>query len=343
MLMWLHLTQEKNTPIGSSHGRLAFSGDEENPNDPFLFCPFSDTRIRLPRIHSQLDKIVLCGNPAHDPNFTALAIHGSHVAFCKPGTGRTWSRLDSDIPTAYDIICCDATKTAFILGPGPAIEAWDVGLSAPCKKSEILEDFCPEALARAGERYPSDLYTTRWYLGRAEHGSSEPGKLYIVVRYVGEFVRHDGEVVREGDTLTDDAAEPLVCPYKTVGFEVFKYSDCEGKWVVAGDLEGRAMFLGGNQTIMVEEGEKGRRGLMKDAIYFTEGEKGRRGLMKDAIYFTDDYWERLDEDYCYGGHDNGVYSMEDGSVHELVEGLEQKIVPPPCWITAPASSPSFYV
>ncbi|GER41159.1 F-box family protein [Striga asiatica] len=253
MLIWLHLTQEKHTPIGSSHGRLAFSGDDQNPNDPFLFCPFSSTRIRLPRIHSQLDKIVLCGNPSHDPNFTALAIHNADVAFCRPDTSQTWARLDSDLPTIYDIICCDKTKTAFILGPGPAIEAWDMGWALPCKKSDILEDFSPEAVARAEERYPRQLYTTRWYLGR-----SELGELYVVVRYVGEFVRHDGEVVSEGDTLTDYAAEPLVCPYKTVGFEVFRYSgDCEGnnKWVVAGDLAGRAMFLGGNQTVMVEEKE----------------------------------------------------------------------------------------
>ncbi|CAA0838708.1 Unknown protein [Striga hermonthica] len=330
MLIWLHLTQQKYIPIGSSHGRLAFSGDENNPDDPFLFCPFSGTRIRLPatqtipRIHypqflPKLDKIVLCGNPSHDPNFTALAIHGAGVAFCRPGTDEIWSHLDTDIRTVYDVVCCDATKTAFVLGPGPAIEAWDVGGAVPCKKSEILGDFCPEAVARAGERYPRDLYTTRWYLGRPEHGS-EPGQLYIVVRYVGEFVRHDGEVVHEGDTLTDDAAEPLVCPYKTVGFEVFKYSDCDGrKWVVAGGLEGRAMFLGGNQTVMVE------------------GEKGSL-MMKDAIYFTDDYRERLDEDYCYGGHDNGVYVMEDGSVKQIGEGLEPKILPPPSWISAPSAS-----
>ncbi|KAL3637850.1 hypothetical protein CASFOL_018298 [Castilleja foliolosa] len=218
------------------------------------------------------------------------------IAFCRPGDVK-WANLGSDLKTCYDVVCCDATKTAYVLGPGPIVEAWDMNMLIPIKKM-VIEVACPTKLVSDREIFPSDLYSTNWYLAL-----SESGQLFLAVRYIGEFVRpYDGKVVYEGDTLTDDASEPLLCPYKTVGFCVFKYDDVDGKrWVEVESLgDDCAMFVGGNESMMVSAKDKGVKG--------------------NAIYFTDDYWDRINEDYSYGGHDSGVFHMG-GSIESLCEEL----------------------
>ncbi|KAL3820730.1 hypothetical protein ACJIZ3_006635 [Penstemon smallii] len=44
-----------------------------------------------------------------------------------------------------------------------------------------------------------------------------------------------------------------------------------------------------------------------------------REVKGNSIYFTDDYWDRIDEDYCYGGHDMGIFSLEDGTIEPLLD------------------------
>ncbi|KAL3624952.1 hypothetical protein CASFOL_031620 [Castilleja foliolosa] len=201
-----------------------------------LCSPFSKTQINLPAKHtlpnhqlqhSEINKVVLCGNPSNDPNYTVIAMQNmcfrTTIAFCRPGDVK-WADLGSELETCYDVICCDATKTAYILGPGPIVEAWDMNGLVPVRNM-VIDVGCPTKLVSDREIFPSDLYTSNWYLAL-----SESGQLFLVVRYIGEFVRpYDGKVVYEGDTLTDYASEPLVCPYKTVGFYVFKFDG--KKWV----------------------------------------------------------------------------------------------------------------
>ncbi|KAL1566078.1 hypothetical protein AAHA92_01725 [Salvia divinorum] len=116
-------------------------------------------------------------------------------------------------------------------------------------------------------------------------------------------------------------AAPLVCPYRTMGFRVFR-ADVRGgggggEWADVEGLGDHAMFLGGNETAVVPAVD-----LMK----------------KNAIYFTDDYWERIDEDYSYGGHDVGVFCMGDSRFEEVLDFEMDKINPPPFWITLPSTS-----
>lgn len=118
----------------------------------------------------------------------------------------------------------------------------------------------------------------------------------------------------EGDTLTDYAVEPLVCPYKTCGFRVFKVDVDKREWVDVEGLSDFALFLGGNESLMVSSVENGE-------------------LKGNSIYFTDDYWERFEEDYSYGGHDMGVFCMKDGSIEPILECERQ---PPPVWISVPS-------
>ncbi|XWS08715.1 hypothetical protein CRYUN_Cryun40dG0024900 [Craigia yunnanensis] len=53
---------------------------------------------------------------------------------------------------------------------------------------------------------------------------------------------------------------------------------------------------------------------------------------KNSVYFTVDFWEKMEEDYLYGGHDMGIYNLKDDSVKPIYEFSSDKIQPPPCWI-----------
>ncbi|GFQ03129.1 putative F-box protein at5g55150 [Phtheirospermum japonicum] len=233
------------------------------------------------------------------------------IAFCRRHDQK-WTHLRTGVKTCHDVVCCDRTKTAFVLGPGPTVETWDMSEPVPCKKATIGADSssCPRKLARAHELYPRDLYSTRRYLAL-----SESGQVFVAVRCIGEFVRPcDWEVVHEEDTITDYESGLLVCPYKTVGFDVFKH-DGE-KWVEVESLKDCAMFLGGNESMMVSTSNE------EDYV------KG------NAIYFTDDYWDRVDGDCCYGGHDMGIFNLEDRRIEPVLGcDQEQRIVPPPFWIS----------
>lgn len=311
--------------IGSSHGLLALLDQNSNP---FLFNPFSRTRIPLPAKQSldSVFKLVLCGNPSdHHKKYVVIVICSSgpdrtKLAFCRPGD-QHWTHLQTGIRTHYDVVCCDDTMTAFALGPGPEVESWDLNeLHCPKKRTVIdRDDSSCNSIGAADRSFPSDLYSSRWYLALGQGKS-----MFLVVRYIGEFVRPcDGKVVYEGDTLTDYDPAPLVCPYKTVAFRVFKFDGARREWIGVERLGEFAMFLGGNQSMMVS----------KSSSSSSSSKEWNMGN-NNVIYFTDDYWDRMNEDYSYGGHDNGVFKLEDGSIHSLVMGDHyfDKIVPPPFFL-----------
>ncbi|KAG8369755.1 hypothetical protein BUALT_Bualt14G0046700 [Buddleja alternifolia] len=300
--------------VGSSHGWLIVI--DKNTNIPFLLNPFSETLIHLPtkNIPSTIIKAILSANPSSHKNYTVILIyeHGynnTKLAFCRHGN-EEWTYLEGEPETYYDIVCTDLNNNILLaLGPGPLVEAWDLGVPIP-KKKTLIQDSCPKTLLENENIFPNDLYTSQWYLALSF------GQIFLVVRYIGEFVRYDGKVVYEGDTLTDYASEPLVCPYRTVDFKL----DLENKnWIEVDCLDDFAMFLGGNQSMM-----------LSTTIH--------RELKRNVIYFTDDYWDRMNEDYSYGGHDMGIYNMEYGIIDAInVDCQEQlqRIVPPPFWITLP--------
>ncbi|KAL3839810.1 hypothetical protein ACJIZ3_024401 [Penstemon smallii] len=161
---------------------------------------------------------------------------------------------------------------------------------------------------KQSQNFPGGLYSSNWY-----SGLSPSGEIFFVVRYIGEFVRYDGKVVTEADTLTDYALEPLVCPYKTIWFDVYKLDFDQKSWIEVECLNDTALFLGVNQTLAVSSVEY-------------------RELKGNSIYFTDDYWDRMDEDYCYGGHDMGIFSLEDGTIEPLLDCNQQRFEPSPFWI-----------
>ncbi|CAN1149894.1 Putative F-box protein At4g22170 [Linum perenne] len=132
----------------------------------------------------------------------------------------------------------------------------------------------------------------------------------LIVRIVGEYVGEAGEVIEMEMEIGED------CGYRTVGFEVFMMDEVKKKWVKKEDLGGnnRAVFLGEGHSVLVP---------------------ATGGIAADCIYYSDDYWEKMDEDQKYGGHDIGVFNLRDGKVKKLDDGLSEigrKIEPPASWI-----------
>ncbi|KAL2470283.1 DUF295 domain-containing protein [Abeliophyllum distichum] len=326
--------------VGSSHGWLVVLN---NKSDPFLLDIISETRFQLPgkqtfphiqgvrEIENEefeiqykgekdsacyslktlqewlMVKAVLSDNPSCNVNYVVITMYDLHckskLALCRPGDNG-WTGLCGELDSYDDIVCYENLLCA--LGCGPSVEIWDLNESSPRSKMMIQVDI-PRKFTEVHKIYPRDLYTAKWYLA----SSSED--LFFVVRYIGEFVRCDGEVIYERDTLTHYSSQPLICPYKTVRFDVYKLDSKQKKWLEVESLNDIALFVGGNHSALLQV-------------------KEYPGCKANAIYFTDDYWDRMDEDIYYGGHDMGVFNMRDESIEPFFDCDQERFEPPTFWI-----------
>ncbi|CAA3009150.1 Hypothetical predicted protein [Olea europaea subsp. europaea] len=327
--------------VGSSHGWLILLNQKADPillNIFTGFCHQLPGKETFPHIHAirevenevfeihykswdysvshssktlrQLSvvKAVLSENPSScDADCKAIIMYNvlckSKLAFCRLGDCE-WTGFDGGIESYHDIVCNN--NMLYALGAGPSVEIWDLSESTPSMKM-IIQVPSPRKLTESHQIYPSDLYSSQWYLAFSS------GEMFLVVRYIGEFVRFDGVVVYEGDTLTDHSSQPLICPYRTVKFHVYKLDFDQKLWLPVQSLNDYALFVGGNHTELLPV-------------------KEHPGCKGNAIYFTDDYWDRMDEDYSYGGHDMGIFNLEDGSIEPLLDFDQERIEPPPFWI-----------
>ncbi|KAL2463454.1 F-box protein SKIP23 [Forsythia ovata] len=248
-------------------------------------------------------KAVLSSDPSCDANCTVIVMYyvlgTSKLAFCRLGDSR-WTGFGGEIQSYYDVVCKD--NMLYALGGGPSIEVWDFHESTPTRKI-VIQAPCPQELKEAHQIYPSDLYSSQWYL---VFSSCE---MFLVVRYIGEFVRYDGEVVYEGDTLTNY----FIFPYRTIKFHVYKLDFDQKIWLPVESLDDRALFVGGNHSVSLSV-------------------KEHPGCNANSIYFTDDYWDRMNEHDSYGGHDMGIFKLGDGRIEQLFDYDLQKFELPPFWI-----------
>ncbi|KAG8650511.1 F-box protein SKIP23 [Manihot esculenta] len=304
--------------VGSSHGWLLVLDDEANP---FLFNPFSQVRIRLPTLEIFMfevnrsyfiqelrkffiTKAVLLSDPSRDKNYGVLVIFGyrSRLAFCAK-TGSCWTVLNGASQGYSDIICSNDIVYALTLDN--SIEVWDFHACLPRKRREI-HPLIPKNMVEATESFRGS-HSSQSYLVESS------GDLLLVMRYVGNFVNQEGEPVDETYLLSDEDTQPLVCPYQTLMFHVYKLDYNEQKWVEVDNLKNEALFLGGNHSMSLSAQE------------FS-------GFERNCIYFTDDNWNLMNGDYLYGGHDFGKFSLEDKTVKPFYACDLGRIDPPPFWI-----------
>lgn len=305
--------------VGSSHGWVMLLDEKANPH---LINPFSNAWIPLPSFPTELKppvceayfleslrkhfiaKSVLLFDD--NRNFTVVVIYGtpSKLAFCMHGDN-TWTDLGGTGTRAdySDIICYNNLLHA--LTDRGSVEVWDFRSRPPIK----ITNFGPSGstINVDMENFPREKFSNQYYLVESS------GDLLLVNRVFGNFVNSKGVAIEEADLLDTEDTHPLVCPYRTKQFHVYKLDSIRNTWEKVESLPDRAMFLGGNHSLSLSIADL-------------------RGCESNTIYFTDDNWDQMNEDYLYGGHDLGEFNLTRGISEIFSQRCDERIDPPPFWI-----------
>ena len=307
--------------VGSSQGWLVVLDNKANPH---LFSPFSNDKIQLPSFPTELKpkvsdsyfvqhllklfilKTVLLFDNQNKHIVVVIYGNSSRLAFCMHGDNNTtWTDFGTPRSGPYcDIICYN--NQLYALKDNGLVEAWNFGgsTSFPTK----IMSFRPVIdVSNNKELFPPHKFSTQSYLVESR------GQLLLVNRFIGNFVNSKGVIVDESYLLDTEDKQPLVCPYRTKVFHVYKLDFGRNRWEKVESLGDRVIFLGGNQSVSLS---------IRDV----------QGFESNTIYYTDDNWYQMNEDYLYGGHDCGVFNLKDGSLKTLYQCDFEKIDPPPFWI-----------
>lgn len=247
-----------------------------------------------------VSKAVLMGCSNTSPLQHTLVIMYSYpckIAFFRHAT--TWVEL-FDAKRYYCDIVFNNNNLYALSGYG-YVEGWDFRPKVPRKILDVKPTF--EIDEEEDKEFPRDLFSTQFYLVISE------GEFLLVKRYIGNFVNADGEVVYEGESLS---SEGEICPYKTKHFVVYKLDFIKNRWEKLKTLHGRILFLGANESMALHS-------------------RASLGCEANSIYFTDDRWQEMNLDYSYGGHDWGVFSLQDSTI-KLLAPYRNKMNPPPIWV-----------
>ncbi|KAL6193324.1 hypothetical protein ACLB2K_034408 [Fragaria x ananassa] len=138
---------------------------------------------------------------------------------------------------------------------------------------------------------------------------------FIYGRYESYLVESLGEILLVVRTIS-----LRYSPYRTVSFRVYNVNVTKSKLEKVECLDDRVLFVGGNQSVSLST-------------------RDFSALERNSVYFADDRWSMMNVNYNgldkgdYGGHDLGVYSLEDKVVKRFDEIDDERIVyPPPFWI-----------
>ncbi|KAJ1376189.1 hypothetical protein SESBI_40489 [Sesbania bispinosa] len=242
-------------------------------------------------------KAVLMYSPS--PYYIVAMMYGypCKLAYCKPST---WAELPNANRYYCDIVF--ENNILYALAEDGTLEGWNFHQRRNPKK---ILDITPTADINEEEErdFPIGKFSKQLYLVISK------GEFLSVKRFIGDFVNEEGEVVYEGWSDDHDGS---ICPYRTKHFFVYKLDFLRNKWVKKRFLEDQALFLGANESRSVT------------AQTFS-------GCKENSIYFTDDRWEEMSLDYSYGGHDWGVFSLQDKRV-KLLAPYTNKMDPPPIWV-----------
>ncbi|KAI4346035.1 hypothetical protein L6164_013118 [Bauhinia variegata] len=311
--------------VGSSEGFLV-SLDQDG--EPLLVDPFSSTRIKLPSFPSIIgqshffkemskifiSKAVMLCDSVHFTRycrFSIVIIYGSQdkLVFCQ-SLNKIWIELPGAERSYCDIIF--SRGTLFALSNNGSVEGWDFSGKKPVKFFDI--DPCAEICGEEIRNFPEDEYTVRLYLVESL------GELLLVKRFIEDFVNPDGEVLKRDDNVKVEVSKDsysLDFPYRTKHFSLYKL-DMEYRvgrekvlWRKIESLNDQVLFLGRNESASVS------------AQAFPQCEA-------NSIYFTDDGCNEMYENDLYGGHDVGVFSVQDRSITPLIP--YKMIYPPPFWV-----------
>ncbi|KAG9441644.1 hypothetical protein H6P81_017498 [Aristolochia fimbriata] len=125
------------------------------------------------------------------------------------------------------------------------------------------------------------------------------GDLLVIVRRY--YSAHDSsELLYDDEFMFPEVA----IRYRTLLFKVYKLNQLEPEveWVELKDLGDYSVFVGQSTSFVYKV-------------------SGGSWWKRNCIYFTDNGFDFISEDnLCLGGHDQGIYSLEDGSIQLYYEG-----------------------
>ncbi|XLT08294.1 hypothetical protein HN51_054087 [Arachis hypogaea] len=301
--------------VGSSHGWIVLL---DQNGVPLLLNPSSSTTINVPPLPLSflhpvtysyfaeylrktfiVKATLMCSS---SPSSYILAIiYGSNnkIAYCNSAT---WVELSHDTQSYCDIVF--SNNYLYALKQDGSVEVWNICGQIP--ERLILLTPTVEETDEDEKPYLGDKFSRNLYLVVSAK------EIFLVIRFIGNFVNDDGLVVEEGDLLSSEDTQPLICPYRTKYFTVYKLDFGDKKWKKMRSLHDKVLFLGANESVSMDA-------------------KACLGCEGNSIYFTDDRWEEMTLDYMYGGHDWGVFSFQEKCVKSLIQ-CANRIDPPPIWI-----------
>lgn len=325
--------------VGSSHGWLVYVDQQAAL---CLFNPLTLARIHLPTIKPLLSlvdihkakgdewvvytskgkgifgtdylrdrfilKAILSADPFHNNNFS----YGVIVIYCNSFTNQpisekklafwrcgdlTWTPLDGCQEFYCDITCYN--NKLFALGLDGSVEVWDFDKSFAIKKTTYIKPCFPQRSVETsqsyGKKFPKYLYLVE-----------SSGDLLLVVRFIKVF------------PAASRSTSDLICPYMTMLFHVYKMDFNRKEWIPVHSLGDRALFLGNAHHSL----------SLSTQHVSNVSEK----LQENSIYFTDDYHLRVSvSDISPGGHDLGIFNLEDGGVVTIYHFKSFCVEPTPFW------------
>lgn len=273
-------------------------------------------RLETPREVADyfVGKIVMSSSndSGSSPPTLVMACHSGRakLAFCVGCTATRWINLETDWCFS-DVIYRNADKKFYAIKNcfGPQIEVWD--LNDPKQpKQEILDPRLPLGEFKRIESYITSIDHSskehRYYLVESM------GEILLVIRYYAYHAAEDGTSVR------CDANLKCELPYGTSDFDVFKLSASGDKLDRVKDLGDQALFLGINHSFAASATEFS--GIQGNSIYFGDH------YMRENPHF------REEEGYPFGGHDCGIFNMEDRCISGCYPNQSKKLLHPPVWI-----------
>ncbi|KAF7144648.1 hypothetical protein RHSIM_Rhsim04G0081100 [Rhododendron simsii] len=298
----------KTRCVGSSHGWLILAEDQ-----PYIYNPFRGVSIQLPSLRSfpgftGNDRKDIYSHTDNDDDLQVEYLLFTHLVSAGWIGDSKWTDLQAANKFSLfymDVIWCQ--DHLYALSHKASVEIWDFSSSAssvPVKKMEIEPTFFETEVEL--KELSRDLYTNQSYIVEAM------GEILLVVRYIGQFVgKEDCVPVPKKDRSL------YGCTYTTLKFWVFKLDFARTVWEEIESLGDLGLFLGGNHSLSLS----------------TAGH-GSPSCRQNSIYFTDANWSEMDSSHWgwAGGHDMGVFNMEDKSIKQVYKTKSPVIQPPPFWV-----------
>ncbi|XP_058751005.1 uncharacterized protein LOC131624023 [Vicia villosa] len=304
--------------VGSSNNFLIFL---DNKGCPFLLNPSCNTFIHVPPFTTSfiqhtnvpsysyyvqslrktfVSQAILMSSPSASQYTLAIMYdYPCRIAFCN-NHNASWVKL-YDAKRFYSDIVFDK-NILYALDEDGSIEGWDFLRQKIPRK--ILEVNYPTMILDKEKevKFPIDKFSTKFYLVISKRD------FLLIERFIGNFVHANGEVVYEGGNRLDQVE---ICSYRTKHFNMYKLDLVKRKWEKIKSLDGQVVFVGANESKLMDASKCGNK--------------------ESLIYFSDDRWEEMNLDYSYGGHDWGVFNLQDSSV-KFFAPYANKMDPPPIWM-----------